>query len=271
MTINTFPIQTIDAATIVTQIETAKTDTQAARDAALQALADAEQIVEDLTSEPFEISDTAGLQAALDAKASASALATVATSGSYDDLLDAPPAFSGDYDDLTGKPALSAFARTLLAAEDLASIWALLYLGVLAGKNKAAIVDIDTTGTPSGNTVLYGDGNWGPSPVAIANGDPGVARIVDAALSTTVTSAGQDWVAARMIAREHGGIGTLAFAARASGGTNAFGTTIAGSSLTPANAVGATAGSPLTGTWRSLGWAASGGGDAGSTLWQRIA
>jgi len=76
MTINTFPIQTIDAATIVTQIETAKTDTQAARDAALQALADAEQIVEDLTSEPFEISDTAGLQAALDAKASASALAT---------------------------------------------------------------------------------------------------------------------------------------------------------------------------------------------------
>ena len=112
MTINTFPIQTIDAATIVTQIETAKTDTQAARDAALQALADAEQIVEDLTSEQFEISDTAGLQAALDAKASASSLATVATSGSYDDLLDAPPAFSGAYDDLTGKPTLSTVATT---------------------------------------------------------------------------------------------------------------------------------------------------------------
>ena len=96
MTINTFPIQTIDAATIVTQIETAKTDTQAARDAALQALADADQIVEDLTSEPFEISDTAGLQAALDAKASASSLATVAT--------------SGDYDDLTGKPTLGTAA-----------------------------------------------------------------------------------------------------------------------------------------------------------------
>jgi len=96
MTINTFPIQTIDAATIVTQIETAKTDTQAARDAALQALADADQIVEDLTSEQFEISDTAGLQAALDAKASASSLATVAT--------------SGDYDDLTGKPTLGTAA-----------------------------------------------------------------------------------------------------------------------------------------------------------------
>ena len=41
------------------------------------------------------IADVTGLQAALDAKASASALATVATSGSYDDLLDAPPAFSG--------------------------------------------------------------------------------------------------------------------------------------------------------------------------------
>lgn len=246
MTINTFPIQTIDAATIVTQIETAKTDTQAARDAALQALADAEQIVEDLTSEPFEISDTAGLQAALDAKASASD--TLATSD------------------------LTAFARTLLEANDLAAVWTLLYLGELAGKSKISVPgDINAGGSAGSWSVLYGDGNWGPSPVAIANGDPGVARIVDAALSTTVTSAGQDWVAARMIAREHGGIGTLAFAARASGGANAFGTTIAGSSLTPANAAGATSGSTLTGTWRSLGWAASGGGEAGSTLWQRIA
>ena len=167
---------------------------------------------------------------------------------------------------------LTSFARTLLDDANAAAMQATLGLGALAVKNKVAVPsDINATGTPSGNTVLYGDGNWGPSPVAIANADPGVARIVDAALSTTVTSAGQDWVAARMIARGHGGIGTLAFAARASGGTNAFGTTIAGSSLTPANAVGTTAGSTLTGTWRSLGWAASGGGEAGSTLWQRIA
>lgn len=178
---------------------------------------------------------------------------------------------------------LSAFMRTILPAADLAALWTLLtadlgeawgklYLGDLASKDKISVPgDINAGGSAGSWSVLYGDGNWGPSPVAIANADPGMPRIVDAALSTTVTSAGQDWVAARMIAREHGGIGTLAFAARASGGTNAFGTTIAGSSLTPANAVGTTSGSTLTGTWRSLGWAASGGGEAGSTLWQRIA
>src|SRR5690606_9867357 len=33
-------------------------------------------------------------------------IAAVATSGSYDDLLDKPYLFSGDYDDLSGKPSL---------------------------------------------------------------------------------------------------------------------------------------------------------------------
>ena len=97
---------------------------------------------------------------------------------------------------------LTAFARTLLAANDLSAIWALLYLGSLAGKSKISVPgDIDAGGSAGSWSVLYGDGNWGPSPVAIANANPGVPRIVDAALSTTVTSAGQDWVAARMIAR----------------------------------------------------------------------
>lgn len=55
---------------------------------------------------------------------------------------------------------LTAFARTLLEANDLAAVWTLLYLGALAGKDDVAISDIDTTGTPSGNTILYGDGVW---------------------------------------------------------------------------------------------------------------
>lgn len=56
---------------------------------------------------------------------------------------------------------LTAFARTLLEANDLAAVWTLLYLGTLAGKNKISVPgDIDTTGTPSGNTILYGDGVW---------------------------------------------------------------------------------------------------------------
>lgn len=174
---------------------------------------------------------------------------------------------------------LTAFARTLLAANDLSAIWALLYLGSLAGKSKISVPgDIDAGGSAGSWSVLYGDGNWGPSPVAIANADPGVARILDAALSTTVTSAGQDWVAARMIARGHGGIGTLSFAERygATGMVTAFGENVAGSDLRTTNVSVGGSFTTLSGTWRCLGStasrsSASGREAVGATLWQRIA
>ncbi len=58
---------------------------------------------------------------------------------------------------------LTAFARTLLAANDLSAIWALLNLGSLAGKSKISVPgDINATGTPADWTVLRGDGVWSP-------------------------------------------------------------------------------------------------------------
>ena len=56
---------------------------------------------------------------------------------------------------------LTPFARTLLAAPDLAAIWTLLYLGALAGKNKISVPgDINASGTPADWSVLFGDGVW---------------------------------------------------------------------------------------------------------------
>ena len=57
--------------------------------------------------------------------------------------------------------ALTPFARTLLAAPDLAAIWTLLYLGSLAGKSKISVPgDINASGTPADWSVLFGDGVW---------------------------------------------------------------------------------------------------------------
>lgn len=55
---------------------------------------------------------------------------------------------------------LTTFARTLLAGVDAAAMRTTLGLGDMSTKDDVAIADIDTTGTPSGNTILYGDGVW---------------------------------------------------------------------------------------------------------------
>lgn len=55
---------------------------------------------------------------------------------------------------------LTSFARTLLAGVDAAAMRTTLGLGDMSTKDDVAISDIDTTGTPSGNTILYGDGVW---------------------------------------------------------------------------------------------------------------
>lgn len=109
------------------------------------------------------------------------------------------------------------------------------------------------------------------NPIAIAEGAVGAPRIEDAALDSTVTSAGATWVSERMAAQGHGEIGTLCFAAAVPTAAYPIGATLAGSNLTTASA-GGVGGSTLAGTWRSLGHiAASSTGQNRVTLWQRVA
>lgn len=116
------------------------------------------------------------------------------------------------------------------------------------------------------------------NPIAIAEGAVGAPRIEDAALDSTVTSAGETWVAARMIARAAQGIGTYILAETV--GTVAAqtpGSTVAGSSMRYSNATGAGNGglANMSGTWRCMGRTSSrtGTGQVADaiTLWQRIA
>ena len=92
------------------------------------------------------------------AKANTADLATVATSGSYNDLSDLPSGggFSGDYDDLTNKPDLS-----LLATEsDLTTAEGLIADNTTALGTKANSADLEAVAT-SGN---YNDLNNTPDP-----------------------------------------------------------------------------------------------------------
>lgn len=119
------------------------------------------------------------------------------------------------------------------------------------------------------------------NPIAIAEGAVGAPRIEDAALDSTVTSAGETWVADRMIARTHGGIGTLAFlevynVGTGSGSERVPGVTVSGANLRWAGLVASGNSGNPSGTWRCLGRTSprssgSGTENAGTTLWQRIA
>ena len=148
-------------------------------------------------------------------------------------------------------------------------------------------------GLPSGTTVTALRDN----PVAIAQGAAGAPRIEDAALDTTVTNAGREWVAARIAGAAAGAVGTYAFAWRNSTATApAFGGTVAGSQLRPAgftSSSGVLVSNFLTtfpsstdilgsdgarsatfnGTWRCMGEATRSSGNLGNyphTLWLRI-
>lgn len=111
------------------------------------------------------------------------------------------------------------------------------------------------------------------NPTAITEGASGAPRIAFAALDTWYTTAGA--------------VGTYTLAKRTSGTADvAHGSTLAGSSLSPASAIGErsgdsgnvvpTVGSALSGTWRCMGHldysaVGSGGGNTVQvTLWLRI-
>lgn len=73
---------------------------------------------------------------------------------------------------ISGKPAVIASGATQAAARTS------IGLGSLA--------TITPTGTPSIDTVLYGDNTWGASPAAVASGAIGAPRVMPKALSTNL-------------------------------------------------------------------------------------
>lgn len=111
------------------------------------------------------------------------------------------------------------------------------------------------------------------NPAAIAEGAAGAPRVKDAALSTSVTTAGTDWVRNRTAAAVSNTVGTYCFASPSTTGKNyAPGTILAGSSLKPHNAKGSAYFASLSGTWRCMGFVPTQSSpNQYRTLWLRIA
>jgi hypothetical protein len=110
---------------------------------------------------------------------------------------------------------------------------------------------------------------------ALAAGDAGAPRVTDAALSTTVTSAGADWVAARTAILAVGAVGSYAmmFLNDSFAGQQNPGDTLAGSSLRFSDAAGLNRSTTVpSGTWRCMGSCLSSSDTAAErvTLWLRI-
>lgn len=133
-------------------------------------------------------------------------------------------------------------------------------------------IDQDSPGTQPLFTSLR------DNPIAISEGASGAPRLLDAALDTTATNAGRDWVLARNALMTTGAVGTLAYLATQNSLTAvAFGATIAGSNLVPVgfqNGGPNVGGSALSGTWMALGYkparATNTPGNLESTLFIRV-
>lgn len=110
---------------------------------------------------------------------------------------------------------------------------------------------------------------------ATTEGSSGAPRIQDASLSTSVTSAGANWVGRRIAAIGAAGVGIYVLLYNASGATFSIGSVTAGSNLRYSNAsgsIGAQAAPP--GTWRCQGIsspASSSPIDKSVSVWVRIA
>lgn len=114
------------------------------------------------------IEDVAGLAAALLAKVEAAALAAVAFSGAYADLIGAPAVFSGDYNDLTNKPTLFSGAYSDLTGKPT------LFSGAYA----------DLTGKPALFSGAYSDLTGKPTiPTAVSQLTNDANYITSAALT----------------------------------------------------------------------------------------
>lgn len=103
------------------------------------------------------------------------------------------------------------------------------------------------------------------NPISMFEGDASAPKLADAALSTTVTNAGRDWVLARTATLAIGSVGSYAFLAPPASGASNVGydpnSTAAGSSLRYAGGRStyrtagddAISGTSPSGTWRCLG------------------
>lgn len=115
---------------------------------------------------------------------------------------------------------------------------------------------------------------WRDNPIAISEGAAGAPRIQDAAMSTTVTTAGRNWVANRYSSQASNGVGQVVMARYTSSGsglTRNIGDGANGSELFPCSADGTIQGASLPGSWVCQGYAASGSTGASVTNWKRVA
>jgi len=105
----------------------------------------------------------------------------------------------------------------------------------------------------------------------VASAVDALLPIQDAALSTgAATAAGVTWWGRRSAAVAAGAVGSLGFMRMGVEANLVFGTTIAGSSLTPTGANGGDFGGPQSGTWRCLGRTAAQFEAQRATLFLRI-
>ena len=114
---------------------------------------------------------------------------------------------------------------------------------------------------------------WRDNPIAIAEGAAGAPRILDAALGTTPTNAGRNWVAQRTVTASASGVGQYAFLrVLGSAGYNPGDTVDASVTGLQWAGSGPTAGSNVsTGVWRCQGFISAGSGvSERSTLFLRI-
>lgn len=116
------------------------------------------------------------------------------------------------------------------------------------------------------------------NPIAIAEGSAGAPRIADAALSTTVTAAGRDWVGRRYASSSWNSVGATVMGvvdAISTTGTTPVnsGQSVAGSLIRPTNAAGAVSAGYLTGNWECMGYIPNRNQTtdvARTTLWRRV-
>jgi len=115
-------------------------------------------------------SDVSTLQSDVAGKASASSLATVATSGAYADLTGKPSLFSGAYTDLTGKPSLATVATSgaysdLSGTPSLAAVATSGSYNDLSDKpsfssNLDGLTDVTITTPANGQVLQYNGTAW---------------------------------------------------------------------------------------------------------------